>query len=893
MSSPQTLSEPLQVEQGENQQDHHAQLQESLGIVQPIPQPIADDSTESNIELEHWNSPRINAYRYYVTNLSFLIMGMNDGCLGALLPYIETYYSINYTIVSTLFAVPVVGYVVAALVNNWIHYTVGQRGVAFIGPVCRLIAYIPMAFHPPFPALPCVMMFTGFGNGIEDSAYNAWVGNMHHANELLGFLHGSYGIGATISPLIASAMVTEGHLEWYTFFYIMIGIAVVEFVIGITVFWGATGAEYKRRVRFEQGKNHTTTRMAMRQPITWIVAIFFLGYIAAEVSLGGWIVTFMLRVRHAKPFLAGLTVTLFWLGLTLGRVVLGFVTERTGEKLAITGYLILSIGLELLYWLVPNFVASVIFVMLLGFFLGPLFPAAIVAATKLLPADYHISAIGFAAAIGGGGAAIDPTNSLSPDHDVTDADLEAIKNSIIAAVYFFKISSSSRPRGPSVTMPPTSAPPSSARIVALTPFKPDLHERAWVSIPHPTLPLLATAHSKAVTVYSLSTASAHSSLTGGHTRSVRSVAWKPHLPPHRLCLVTGSFDSTAGIWRWDGEVQDEGGLEVEVTARDVRRRNDDSDEDDSKPGDKDWEFTLVLEGHDSEIKSCAFNPSGTYLATCSRDKSVWIWEDIGASEADDEWETIAVLNEHEGDVKAVAWCPDVPGRNARRSYSSDVLASASYDNTVRIWREDGDAEWVCVAVLEGHEGTVWGLQWEPRPRPGDGFPRLLTFSADGTIRIWTLQEDEDAEENTAGGSRSALGGIPNTMRRSLREKWTCTAILPKAHTRDIYSVAWSAQTGLIASTGSDGIVALYTEGSEGDVPASDGDQPMAEQPAGSSRWRLLTAHPSAHGPYEVNHVTWCRRYDAGSERRGEEEMLVTTGDDGIVQPWQVDLDVPR
>lgn len=462
-------------------------------------------------------------------------------------------------------------------------------------------------------------------------------------------------------------------------------------------------------------------------------------------------------------------------------------------------------------------------------------------------------------------------------------------------------------------MSPTSAPPlptdspspssSSTRIVALPPFKPDLHERAWASIPHPTLPLLATAHAKTVTVFSLSSASAHSSCTGGHTRSVRSVAWKPGLPPHKLCLVTGSFDSTAGIWRWDGDVgaNDEDALEVEVTARQVRRTTvDDSDEDGpSHPGDKDWEFTLVLEGHDSEIKSCAFSPSGSYLATCSRDKSVWIWEDIGASEADDEWETIAVLNEHEGDVKAVAWCPDVPGRNARRSYGSDVLASASYDNTVRIWREDGDAEWVCVSVLEGHEGTVWGLEWEAKPRPGDRFPRLLTFSADGIIRVWTLNENESADDDGPGGSRTALGGIPNTMRRSLREEWTCTAVLPKIHTRDIYSVTWSGTSGMVASTGSDGLIALYGE----DAAVEEVNKTVEESqdqtrtdangllPPASSQWKLLTTQPSAHGGYEVNHVTWCKRYDAASERRGEEEMLVTSGDDGVVQPWQVD--VPR
>lgn len=45
---------------------------------------------------------------------------------------------------------------------------------------------------------------------------------MESANELLGFLHGSYGLGATISPLIATAMVTKGHLPWYMFYYVMV-----------------------------------------------------------------------------------------------------------------------------------------------------------------------------------------------------------------------------------------------------------------------------------------------------------------------------------------------------------------------------------------------------------------------------------------------------------------------------------------------------------------------------------------------------------------------------------------------------------------------------------------------------------------------------------------------
>tara|TARA_R110002060_G_scaffold19350_8_gene26358 strand:+ start:1157 stop:1420 length:264 start_codon:yes stop_codon:yes gene_type:complete len=68
----------------------------------------------------------------------------------------------------------------------------------------------------------------------------------------------------------------------------------------------------------------------------------------------------------------------------------------------------MCLGLELCFWLIPNFIASAVFAAWLGFFLGPLFPAAIVVATKLLPRRLHVSAIGFAAAFGGGGAAVLP-----------------------------------------------------------------------------------------------------------------------------------------------------------------------------------------------------------------------------------------------------------------------------------------------------------------------------------------------------------------------------------------------------------------------------------------------------------------------------------------------------
>uniref|UniRef100_A0A0B7KQH1 Major facilitator superfamily (MFS) profile domain-containing protein n=1 Tax=Bionectria ochroleuca TaxID=29856 RepID=A0A0B7KQH1_BIOOC len=364
--------------------------------------------TNARHEVERWNWPRGNVPRLGFAFLSFIIAGMNDAAIGALIPYLEQYYNLTYTIVSLVFLTPFAGYALAAFTNARIHVALGQRGVAIMAPLCHIVTYVALCLHPPYPVLVVINIISGFGNGLTDACFCAWVGAMDKANTIQGFMHSCYSIGALLAPLIATEFVVTLKRPWYEYYYVMVGISVIE-LVGLSMsFWRKTGAVYRSEHVNETGSEGAGTRVALKSKVTWLCSVFFFAYMGVEVGLGGWVTTFMLRVRKASPYASGISSTAFWAGQAFGRASLGFVTERFGERICVTIYLAICIGLQLLFWLVPRFIVSVVAVAFLGMFLGPLFPGAVMVTAKLLPKHIHVSAIGFAMALGGTGGTVFP-----------------------------------------------------------------------------------------------------------------------------------------------------------------------------------------------------------------------------------------------------------------------------------------------------------------------------------------------------------------------------------------------------------------------------------------------------------------------------------------------------
>lgn len=170
-----------------------------------------------------------------------------------------------------------------------------------------------------------------------------------------------------------------------------------------------------------------------------------------------------------------------------------------------------------------------------------------------------------------------------------------------------------------------------------------------------------------------------------------------------------------------------------------------------------WREMYFMEGHENEVKCIRWIQRGEQymIATCGRDKSVWIWE----LDREHSLTCISLLQEHEQDVKMVAW----------KDWT--LLASCSYDNSVILWKEDVDGDWIRAKTL-AHGDTVWAIEFS---RCGNW---LGSCCADSKMYVWEC------------------------------DGWTCMACVVVGDGYPLYSISWSVWNE-IAVAGGDGTVWIY------------------------------------------------------------------------------------
>ena len=158
----------------------------------------------------------------------------------------------------------------------------------------------------------------------------------------------------------------------------------------------------------EQKPTRSALWASLKEPTTWVMSLLGFFYMGAEVSIGGWLPTFLLNARGASPFAAGMALTGFWLSTVVGTLLLGFLGSKIGPRLVVFVCFGLILILQLVVWLVPRFFAATVPMALIGFLMGPIFPTAIIVAVKLLPSDLHVTAVGLISTVGCAGSTVFP-----------------------------------------------------------------------------------------------------------------------------------------------------------------------------------------------------------------------------------------------------------------------------------------------------------------------------------------------------------------------------------------------------------------------------------------------------------------------------------------------------
>lgn len=386
--------------------------------------------------------PPRNKWRIVAACMWALSCGISDAAPGALLPHIEKTYNINYTVVSLMWMLNAVGFILVAILSSKVQEWFGKHKSVPFGCFCSIIMLSMVSSGGPFPLVVCGFFFGGIGLAVVLAQLNIFLSRLDKSSKYLGFFHGCYGFGATISPLYSTAMVNNG-IKWNYTYLIALGLMVVNLLNTYFAYMGAdedlsqwdhdeetknliekSAGETEEGVGLQDLGTHITTvrdqesafdadkksvmKLALQNKITWLISIFVLVYQGGEVSLGGWIVSYLLDYRNVSNSY-GYVLSGFFGGLTIGRLALTRSLHKAfGARKTIIVLSLLSIVFVILAWVVPSSIGVGVFVSLAGVTIGPTYPLMITVVSVILPRKIQVVSLTIMTAFGSSGGALFP-----------------------------------------------------------------------------------------------------------------------------------------------------------------------------------------------------------------------------------------------------------------------------------------------------------------------------------------------------------------------------------------------------------------------------------------------------------------------------------------------------
>lgn len=305
--------------------------------------------------------------------LVFISYGVSDSLLGSAWPTIYTEFGITISYMGIISVILALCMIVTSLINDSLTKRLGSGKVAAIGMGLAAAALFGFSNSHNFISLCLCAIPYGLGAGNLDASINNYIAR-HYASRWMSWMHCMWGVGASIGPYIMSYALTGGQ-GWNTGYrYVAILQVVMTIILVLSL------PLWKKRVRNE--KSSVPTRAMKISEIVKIpgakaamLTCFF--YCSLEHTASLWASSYLVLHLNLPRETGAVLASLFFIGITLGRALSGFLTIKFDNKTMVRmGLAVASIGIIMLFFPLGRS-GAFISLAIIGLGIAPIYPCVL------------------------------------------------------------------------------------------------------------------------------------------------------------------------------------------------------------------------------------------------------------------------------------------------------------------------------------------------------------------------------------------------------------------------------------------------------------------------------------------------------------------------------------
>ena len=329
--------------------------------------------------------------------LAFISLGLPDALLGSAWPTMSHDIGAQISWAGGISMVISAGTIVSALLSDRMTKRFGAGKVTFVSVALTALALLGFSFAPNYIVLILLAIPYGLGAGGVDAALNNYVA-LHYESRHMSWLHCMWGIGASAGPYVMGFALSHG-LGWsagYQYIAIVQVILTVILFISLPLWNNRKAHELSKSIQISKEYSKTLSfAEVLRIPGAKNILIMFFCYCAIEQTAGLWASSYMVLYGSVSRVVAAGWASLFYVGITAGRFISGFLTMRFNDETMIRlGQLVMILGILVLLLPLPNHIALVAGFVIIGLGCAPIYPCVIHSTPHYFGADKSQAIVG-------------------------------------------------------------------------------------------------------------------------------------------------------------------------------------------------------------------------------------------------------------------------------------------------------------------------------------------------------------------------------------------------------------------------------------------------------------------------------------------------------------------